>query len=143
MKLVGKHFDRELYYFDLESEIENLKIFNNCILLFICNSFLDEKYISNVFKTCIKYGVLEFRAQGKRGDWLDLQFDLAVVDLEIEKHTHYDISTWGDNSTNLESAIWECLYASVLPSRADWENIKIFCTTNDKADYLNKIWLDT
>jgi hypothetical protein len=140
MKLVGKHIDRELYYFDLESELEYLKNFNNWILLFICNSFLDEKYISNVFKTCIKYGVLEFGAQGKRGDWLALQFDLASVDLEIEKHTYFDISSGsGDNSTNLESAIWECFYASVLPSHADWENIKIFCTTSDKVDYLKKI----
>lgn len=134
MKLIGKHFDRELYYFNLESELENLKGLNNWILLFICNTSLDEKYISNVFKTCIKYGVLEFRSQGKRGDWIELQFDLA-----IENDTYYDICTSGDNSTNLESAIWECFYASLLPPHADWENIKIFCTTSDKENYLNKI----
>lgn len=139
MKLVGKHFNRELYYFDLESELESLKNFNNWILLLIGNSDFDERYIYNVFQTCIKYGVLEFRAQGKSGEGLHLQFDRAMVDLEIEKDTNYDICSSGDNSTNIESAIWECFYASVLPSHADWENIKIFCTTSDKADYLNKI----
>ena len=139
MKLIGKHFDRELYYFDVVSELENLKDLNNWILLFICNTSLDEKYISNVFKTCIKYGVLEFRSQGKRGDWIELQFDLAMVDLAIENDTYYEICTSGDNSTNLESAIWECFYASLLPSHADWKNVKILCTTSDDADYSNKI----
>ena len=131
MKLVGKHIDRELYYFDLESELVNLKNYNDWILLLIGNSNLNEAYISNVFKTCIEYGISEFRAQGTKGDRLELLFDLTMVDLAIEKDTYYDISTV--NSTDLESAVWECFYTT------NFENIKIFCTTSDKADYLNKI----
>ena len=100
---------------------------------------MDEKYISNVFKTCIKYGVLEFRSQGKRGDWIELQFDLAMVDLELENNTYYNICTFGNNSTYLETAIWECFYASILPPHADWQNIKILCATSDNADYSDKI----
>lgn len=140
MKLIGKNFSRELFYFDLESEVENLKAFKNWILFFICNTDFDEKYISNVFKTCIKYGALEFRSQGKKGEDLHLLFDKTKVELEInEKQSFIHICTTGDETTGLDNALWECFYANLLPDNVDYDNIKIFCTTSDNVNYLVKI----
>ncbi len=140
MKNIGKHHNRELYYFDLESEIGEIKNFKNWILLLIGNSEYDEKYISKFFRKCIDFDVLEFKSQGNVGENLHLLFDMTMVEIELKENKPFiDICTTGDNITNLENAIWECFYVNALPEHADWDNLKILCSTIDSENYLEKV----
>ena len=80
------------------------------------------------------------KAQGQRGEVLHTLFDTTMVDFEIEEHLPpKNICSSGDNSTNLEHVIWECIYADALPDNADLENVKVLCSTCDKVNYSEEI----
>ncbi len=140
MKSIGKHFNTELIYFDLKSELKSLQKYYTWILLLIGNSEYDKKYLSNVFEKCILFGPSEFRSQGIMGENLHLLFDMTMVDLEDKTNQSFiNINTTGDNETNLENAIWECIFANLLPDDADLENVKVLISTYDDVDYSENI----
>ena len=140
MQYIGKHFERETFYihFD-ELQVDELPI-SNWVCLAIANELPNEKLFKQFVRICIEKDLFEFKGFGKLGETLHLDFDLEIVDMEVnEGHSEIEIMTTGNNETYLADTFWECYYATCLPERADFNNIKIICVNFDKADYSMKL----
>jgi len=137
---IGKHFDKNIFYFDFNNYPANVLSIENWVCFAISNHKLPKQKFKTFVKNAIESDLLEFKAQGKFGEDLHNEFDSTMVDLEVEKNIPIiDICTTGDNETDLARAFWECFYASIIPQAADWENINIVCINIDGKDYKNSL----
>lgn len=139
MDYLGRHYDRETYYFDLNlDKVENLPD-SDWICFMIANEPIDsdqEKRLRDFLRYSIDKDLLEFMGQGDFGGFLHLTMDEIITDLEIiHNHPKIELTTTGDNDTDLDNGFWECFGATALPDRADYDNLKIICTTLDNANY--------
>lgn len=139
MDYLGKHLDRETYYFDMNlDKLENLPD-SNWICFMIANEPIDkenEQRLHDFLRYSIDRDLLEFMGQGAFGGFLHLSMDEIITDLEINhNHPEIELTTTGDNATDIDNGFWECYGATALPDRADYDKLIIICTTLDNANY--------
>lgn len=140
MQNIGKHWNRETFYvqFD-ELKIDELPN-SNWVCFAIANEQPNEIVFKQFVRTCIEKDLFEFKAFGQFGETLHLDFDLEMVEMEVnEGHSEIEVMTTGNNGTDLANTFWECYGATCLPDRADYDKIKVVCVNFDKNNYLMKL----
>src|SRR5690606_33144227 len=128
------HFERETFYvqFD-ELNIDQLPI-SNWVCFAIANEEPNKNQLSEFIRTCIKKDLFEFKGFGIYGDYLHTTFDLEMTKMEVDEgHPEIEIMTTGNNDTDLSNAFWECYFATCLPEKTDYDNVKIICVNFDNT----------
>jgi len=143
MKYLGSHYERKTFYFDLKKDsLESLPK-ENWICFIIANDPIDnmkKQKLTEFLKYSIDRDLLECKGQGKLGGFLHLSADEAIVDLEINNnYPEIELTTTGDNETDLDDGFWDCFGATALPERADYETLKVVCLTLDNSNYSDKL----
>ncbi|MBK7712548.1 MAG: hypothetical protein IPJ37_17485 [Bacteroidales bacterium] len=109
----------------------------------IANNDFDDSENSMVTKfirSSIDRDLLAFHGQGSFGGKIHMTFDLLITKMEVdEKHAEIDLTTIGDNDTDLANGFWGCYGASCLPNRADYDTVQLFCTSFDGKDYKDEL----
>jgi hypothetical protein len=136
MDYLGKHYGFDTYYLDLSREdYINVLPKSNWFGFAIANNDFDDSessLINNYLRYSINNGLLAFHGQGLFGGKIHLTLDLIITQMEInENHSEIDITTIGDNDTDLANGFWACYGASCLPDSADYDTVKLVCTSFD------------
>ena len=141
MEYIGTHLGRKAYWIDFEDMVskENLPS-RDWIWFVMANNNFDENKFKEISRKSIDSGLLEFKGQGKMGGKLHGSFDLVMVDLEIDEgYSIIDICTTGDDDSDLAISFWECFCATCLPTKTNYEILKIICADlngNDRRSEL-------
>jgi hypothetical protein len=135
MQNIGKHWNRETFYIQFDELTEDKLPTSNWVCFAIANEPVNEKSFKQFVRICVEKDLFEFKGFGKFGEVLHLDFDLEMVEMEVnEEHSEIEIMT-----TDLANALWECYGATCLPDKADYDNIKIVCVNFDKHNYSMKL----
>lgn len=139
MDYLGSYYDRKTYYFDWNSDKTDNLPDSNWICFMIANEHIDkdkEHKLNDFLKLSVDKNLLEFIGQGKLGGFLHLSIDEIITDLEINhNYPEIELTTSGDNETDIDNGFWECFGATALPEKADYDSLKIICLTLDNVNY--------
>lgn len=152
MIFLGAYFGRKVYYINTKEDYLNNLPNSNWICFAIANEKPNEEEFKTFIRNSIEKDILEFKGFGIFGSFLDIQFDLEMVKMEVEEnHEYIDVMTTGFQGTDFSSAFYENFIATCLPERTDYDNLNIVCVSFDNYDYtklvrknikrLNKSWL--
>jgi hypothetical protein len=118
---------------------------NNWFGFVIANNDFDDSetsLIKNYIRYSINNGLLAIHGQGLFGGKIHLILDLVITQMEVdENHSEIDVTTIGDNDTDLANGFWACYGASCLPDRADYDSVKLVCTSFDGINYKEELKL--
>ncbi|MBL0326609.1 MAG: hypothetical protein IPP61_15765 [Cytophagaceae bacterium] len=131
MQNIGKYFDRQIYWLNYDKFSDQLPD-RDWVCLAVANHLPDLYKFDNFVRTAIAKGILEFKGHGKFGEKLHDQFDQTMVVMEtMEDHSEIGVMTTWHNDETLADTFWQCFFATCLPDKADFDNIKIICTDLD------------
>ena len=135
MNYLGQYFDRKIYWIDYQSmHIDNLPT-SDWVMLAISNHEVDIDKFTNFAIASIDRGLLEFKGAGCQGETLHQIFDTIMVNLEIEqKRPFIDIGTTGSSDETLNYTFWQCFFATTLPDKTNFDDLKIVCLDLDSID---------
>ncbi|MFB6344089.1 hypothetical protein ACE1ET_20390 [Saccharicrinis sp. FJH62] len=144
MDYLGKHYGFDTYYLDLMGENYNDVLpKNNWFGFAIANNNFDNSETSTITKFLrhsIDRGILAFHGQGLYGGKIHLTLDLLITQMEVnENYSEIDITTTGDNDTDLANGFWECYGAACLPDRTDYDTVKLVCMSFDQTNYMKEL----
>ena len=140
MKYLGKHWNRETYFLDLNDDYQEKLPNSNWVCFAIANTIPNDKILTEFIRYSISKDLFEFKGFGLFGEYLHTAFDMEMVKMEVdEKHPEIEIMTTGSNDTDISNAFWENYGATCLPDRADYDNVKIICICFDNIDYSDKL----
>jgi len=144
MDYLGMHLGIDTYYLDLTGEdYDKVLPISNWFGFAIANNDFDDSgdsLISRFIRSSIAKGILGFHGQGLFGGKIHLTLDLLITQMEVdENHSEIDIETTGDNDTDLANGFWGCFGASGLPERADYDTVKLVCTSFDSINYKEEL----
>ncbi len=141
MEHCGNFQERTVYYLCLDSEANSVvEQMDNWICFAIASGQYPKDKAVNFIRHTLLGGMLEFKAQGAHAEELHLLCDSTMVSLEVDEgHPIFDIVTTGSASTDLANAFWECFFATVLPDRADYDDLKVVCVSFDGTNYRSRI----
>lgn len=128
MEFLGKYENRSVYWWNYSQEsLDELKG-SNWICFAIQDQLIGFDAFSDFAKTSIDSGVLEFKAFGPDSSELDDWFDEVIVDTNVFDKSIDEtiVTTWHDNE-ELADAFWQCFHATCLPSKTDYENLRLVC----------------
>jgi hypothetical protein len=128
MQLIGKYFERQIYWLDYHN-FSNQFPNKDWVCLAIANQQPDIDKFEEFARTAIKHELLEFKGHGEYGEKLHDLFDEVMVVMETsEDHREIGIMTTFHDNESLADTFWQCFFSTCLPSSADHDNIKIICT---------------
>ena len=144
MDYLGKHYGFDTYYLDLNSENYNDVLpKSNWFGFAIANNdfdYSDNSLITKFIKNSIDRGIFAFHGQGLFGGKIHLTLDLLITQMEVnENHSEIDVTTIGNNYTDLANGFWSCYGASCLPDSADYDSIKLVCASFDSINYKDEL----
>jgi hypothetical protein len=134
MQFIGEYFNRRIFwlnYNDFPSQLPE----KDWICLAVANNDPDLDKFDKFVRDSISKNILEFKGHGKFGEKLHDLFDETMVEMEtMESHEEIEIMTTWHNDDTLADTFWQCFFATCLPEKADFDNIKIVCTDLDGVD---------
>lgn len=144
MEYIGKYYGFDTYYLDLTCEDYNHVLpRSNWFGFTISNTDFDDSedsLINKFYRKSIDNEILAFHSQGLFGGKLHMTMDLLITKIEInDKHSEIDISTTGDNETDLTNGFWGCYGASCLPDISDFDTVQLVCTSIDGINYKDEL----
>lgn len=134
MQLIGKYFDREVYWLDY-SQFHNLLPNKDWVCLMTSNSKPDSAKFDEFTRKAIANNILEFKGHGLYGEKLHDLFDDTMAIMEtMENHDEIEVITTWHSDESLADVFWQCFFVTCLPETADLDNIKVVCTDLDCID---------
>ena len=135
MEYLGEHSGRKVFWCKYPDENFNEFPDNDWICFAMVDGLPDREAFEKFAKAAINKNILEFKAYGNDSSMLDDWFDETMVVMEtMENHPEIEVMTTWHNNEGLASAFWQCFYATCLPEKTEYYNLKIVCVHFNNID---------
>ncbi|MDD5363223.1 MAG: hypothetical protein PHN88_13930 [Ignavibacteria bacterium] len=139
MKIIGKYFDKEVFWFDSYGYPEELPE-GNWLCLCVANQRPDLTKFIKFARYAIEKEILLFMGCGEYGELLHDSFDEVIAILETqENHNEIDMMTTWHNNESIKDVFWQGCYGLYLPERTDYDKIKIVCMDLDGMNRVDEL----